>query len=558
MIESLRIRSLGVIEAADLEFGRGLTVLTGETGAGKTMVLTSLQLLLGGRADPAIVRTGAERAEVDGVFEIGEGAAATAAEDLGVDVEDGELIVSRTVARRARSRARLGGRPVPVSTLADLGGELVTIHGQSDQMRLRHASAQREVLDAYGDSAHASLVEDYHRCWNAAVQARRRRDEGRESAHAREAEIRSLEQATRAIAELDIREGEDDDLRAETERLTNVEDLREAVGRARAALHGSEDAVGALDLVRASQDALRDGAAFDRDLEAQVRRLSSCLLELDSLADDLSAYQSGLSTDPQRLAQGHERRAALRELLGGRAADATGLLAWQERALARLAELTAPATDPEVLERQLLDAQAEVIAAGGRLSESRAVLAQRLSGAVDTELHGLAMRDAHVAIRLDPHKPGPHGCEDVGFWLSPHPDAPERPLGQGASGGELSRVMLALEVVTGTREDPRTFVFDEVDAGIGGRTATEVGSRLARLAGSHQVVVVTHLPQVAAFADVHLVVDKAGATTTVRPVEGDSRLFEIARMMGGDPDSEAARRHALELLEGAGVQQSRS
>lgn len=555
MIETLRIRSLGVIAAADLEFGHGLTVLTGETGAGKTMVLTSLQLLLGGRADPAVVRTGAERAEVDGVFEVG-GPAVSTAEELGIEVEDGELIVSRTVARRGRSRARLGGRPVPVSTLAELGEELVTIHGQSDQMRLRRPSAQREVLDAFGGPDHAALVDSYTSAWDAAVEARRRRDAARESAQVREAEIRSLEEATQAIAALDVHEGEDDELRAETERLTNVEDLRLAVGRARSALLGAEDAPGALDLVRGAQDALRDGSSFDQDLGGPAARLGSCLLELDSLCDDLGAYEDGLATDPERLAAVHERRAALKELLVGRAVDATGLLAWQAAARDRLQELTAPAADPEVLELQLHEAQERVLAAGAQLTASRDALARELSRAVDVELRGLAMRGAHLGIRLAAHKPGPHGREDVEFLLRPHPDAPERPLGQGASGGELSRVMLALEVVTGGRADSRTFVFDEVDAGIGGRTATEVGSRLARLARSHQVVVVTHLPQVAAFADVHLVVDKEGATTTVRPVRDASRVLELARMMGGDPGSEAARRHALELLAGAGVQQS--
>lgn len=555
MISTLRIRSLGVIAAADLEFGRGLTVLTGETGAGKTMVLTSLQLLLGGRADPAVVRTGAPRAEVDGVFEVGDRVGVLAG-DLGAEVEDGELIVSRTVAGQGRSRARLGGRPVPASALARLGEELVTIHGQSDQMRLRHSSAQREVLDAFGGEPHLSLLEAYREAWAGAVEARRRRDEGRDSVEAREAEVRSLSEATEAVAALDLHEGEDDELRAETERLTNVEDLREAVGRARALLLGAEGTPGALDLVRGAQEALREGTAFDRDLEDQAGRLTASLLELDAVGDDLTSYEGHLEADPQRLAAVHERRAALRELLVGRAADATGLLAWQEAALRRLEELTAPATDPEVLERRLHDAQSEVLRAGAELARSRAALARTLSHAVDAELRGLAMGGAHLGIRLVGHKPGPQGTEDVEFLLRPHPEAPERPLGQGASGGELSRVMLALEVVTGSQEHPRTFVFDEVDAGIGGRTATEVGSRLARLARTHQVVVVTHLAQVAAFADVHLVVEKDGATTTVRPVADGGRVEELARMMGGDPHSEAARRHALELLDGAGVQQS--
>lgn len=555
MIETLRIRSLGVIEEADLEFGPGLTVLTGETGTGKTMVLTSLQLLLGGRGDSGIVRTGAARTEIDGTFEVPPRVAELAA-SAGAQVEDGELILSRTVPSRGRSRAHLGGRPVPVQTLARIGEHLVTIHGQSDQMRLRLGPVQRETLDSSGGPAHRALLEDYHRAWQAAVDARRRRDAGRDSAEEREAEIRELREATDAIGALDLHAGEDDELLEETRRLTNAEDLRADVGAAHAFLDGAADEAGALDLVGRAAEALRSAARLDPGVGQLAEDLSRCALEIDAVRDEARRYLDALSVDPERLARLHERRAVLRELLVGRATDAAGLVDWQERALARLQELTAPTSDPAELDRLLHEAQEDVLEAGRALSESRAVLAGRLMEAVDEELAALAMKGAHLRISFETHKPSPTGTEDVVFLLQPHPEAPARPLGQGASGGELSRVMLALEVVLGAGREGPTFVFDEVDAGIGGRTATEVGRRLARLARRRQVVVVTHLAQVAAFADGHLVVEKRGATTDVRSVTGEARITELARMLGGDPDSPTARRHALELREAARVPQS--
>ncbi len=555
MIAEIHIRSLGVIEAADIELGSGLTVLTGETGAGKTMVLTSLQLLAGQRADAGAVRMGAERAEVDGVFDVDD-ATSAAADELGAEVEEGSLIVSRTVSAHGRSRARLGGRPVPASALAEIGQRLVTIHGQSDQMRLRQSSAQRETLDLFGGSAHRELLDAYGRAWTVAVDARRERDRGRDFAEDREAEIRVLTSATEAIEALDPHAGEDEELRRETERLTNAEDLRDSMGTAHGLLSGDADTSGAVDLVRRAIESVRQAARFDASTEPMAQRLEACALDLEELGEETRDYVESLEADPGRLASVHERRAALRELMVGRAADVTGLLQWQERSRSRLRELTAPAADPRALEEALRVAQIEVVSTGEALSRSRARLARDLSDKVDRELNGLSMRGAHLEVRLMTHKPSSTGLEDVEFLLRPHPQASARPLGQGASGGELSRIMLALEVVLGQDEDSRTYVFDEVDAGIGGRTATEVGARLARLARTRQVLVVTHLAQVAAFADGQLVVDKEGGTTTVRRVEGEARVEELARMLGGDPESDAARRHALELLRGAGVPQS--
>ena len=312
-----------------------------------------------------------------------------------------------------------------------------------------------------------------------------------------------------------------------------------------------EGADGILADLGVSSHQLDDAARFDEAVAEFAARARSQALELDALADDVSAYLSRLDADPERLAQIHARRAAIKDTLRGRAADIESLLVWATQAHARLEELCAPASDPEVVERELAAAQRLVLDVGARLTKARTRLARELAKGVNEEIHALAMPDATLHIDLESTKPTSHGCETVVFRLQPHPHAPARPLGQGASGGELSRVMLALELMLGRTEASSTFIFDEIDAGIGGQTATEVGARLKRLADSRQVIVVTHLAQVAAFGDQHLVIEKNDGTTNVREVTGTDREAELTRMMGGDPHSQAARRHASRVLASA-------
>ncbi|WP_115727221.1 DNA repair protein RecN [Actinomyces culturomici] len=554
MISSIEISGLGVIDRAVLEFGDGLTVLTGETGAGKTMVLTSVDLLLGGRADPALVRAGAASAQIDGVIVVGESDAERARE-AGAEVEDGELIVSRTVASQGRSRARLGGRPVPASILSEVVSPLLTVHGQAEQMRLKAPAAQRELLDAFGGAPHTALLEEYAVAWREAVSLKRLLDEVEAGADDREREAAELEEALGAIDALDVHAGEDEELRAEARRLMNVEDLRRFAGAAGQMLAGTEDADGAAGLLRMALEQVRGAERLDDSLADLASRFDAAIIDVETLADDVRAYARSLDADPARLAAVHARRAALKSLLEGRAADAAELLDWASRARARLSELRGAGTDPALVRDRLHEAQARVLEVGGRLSAARRGLASRLAAAVDVELHALAMKDAALEISVGPAKPNSHGLDDIAILLRPHPSAQARPLGQGASGGELSRIMLALEVILGEHDRAETFVFDEVDAGIGGRTANEVGARLARLAANRQVVVVTHLPQVAVFATTHLVVSKEDGRTSVRRVEGEERDGELTRMMGGDPHSPAARRHAIEVLT-SGVSQS--
>ena len=552
MIESLDISHLGVIESAHVDFGEGLIVVTGETGAGKTMVLSSLQLLLGARADAALVRSGADRLSVDGIFSVGEEVAARVEESGGL-VEGGELIVGRSVRAAGRSRAHLGSRPVPASVLTDIVGSMVTIHGQADQIRLTGEAAQRRALDQFGGEEHAAALEEYRAAFRNAVDVKHRLDSLRGDASERAEELEDLRAAIQQIEELDPTIGEEEDLVREAARLTNVEDLRALVGVSLGYLKGDDrgDFTGAVEAARHAYAQLDDAARFDEAVAEFVGRARNQVLELEALADDVSAYLSRLDADPERLSQIHARRAGIKDVLRGRAADIEALLAWADQARSRVEELSSPGSDPVTVERELVAAQERVLECGRRVTQARVRLAAQLAEGVNEELHALSMPDATLHIDCEPTKPTSNGCETVVFRLQPHPHAPARPLGQGASGGELSRVMLALELMLGRTEASSTFIFDEIDAGIGGQTATEVGARLKKLAQTRQVIVVTHLAQVAAFGDQHLVIEKNDGTTKVREVSGDEREAELTRMMGGDPHSAAARRHASQVLASA-------
>ena len=599
MIESLHIEDLGVIEEADLVLSPGLTALTGETGAGKTMVLTSLGLLLGQRAESTIVRAGAERALVEGVFTLdGDSPAIRRAAEAGAELEDDELIVSRTVPASGRSRAHLGGRAVPSAVLSEVGAHLVSVHGQGDQFRLRSTSAQRRALDCLGGREHAALCRRYAEAYRARQAAAEALEEWRAGARARRAEATRLRSRLAAVERLDPGPGEDARLAAEAARLERAEDLRRAASAARAALAGDEEAVvsqapDVLALVAAAERALAPVHDVDPVLSTLARRMRRLAIDSADIAAELGEYLDSLSADPERLARVQDRRAALTRVLrevgdGEQIEDVDALLAFCARIAERLAELDGPRDASAALTGALAEADERLDRCAAELSAARRALGERLEAAVTGELEGLQMRGARLSVAFEPlAEAGPTGAEAVTLLLTAHPGAPALPLGKGVSGGELSRIVLALEVVlaeagTGEREHDaagtrRTLVFDEVDSGVGGRAALEVGRRLARLARSTQVVVVTHLAQVAAWASTQLVVLKeqapagdgaggggagpglaGGTRTRVVAVEGAEREKELARMLSGHEDSDAALRHAAELLEEAAVAQSQA
>jgi DNA repair protein RecN (Recombination protein N) len=575
VLEEMRIRGLGVIDDATLELGAGLTVVTGETGAGKTMVITGLHLLFGGRADAGRVRATAGQALVEGRLRLAEGSPALArAVEAGAEPDDdGTFIVSRTVSEQGRSRAYLGGRAVPVGVLAELAEGLLAVHGQSDQMRLMRGSEQRGALDRYAGDPVAALVAQHRTAfarWQRLVVEHADR-----VARARELtqEADLLRHGLGEIAAVDPQPGEDVALGAEAARLSHADALRLAAQTAHDTLVGDptegEAAVDASALLGAARHALDGAAANDPALGGLSARLADVSYQLTDVAGELSSYLAGLEVDPARLAEVEQRRSELVRLVRKYADDVDGVLAWADEAGRRLSTLD---TSEEALTRlaeERDEAAALVSDLAGRLSAARRDAAERFGTAVTAELAGLAMPHARVTAAVRPRTPtagrpslpveganvgiGPDGADEVELLLRAHSDAPALPLAKGASGGELSRVMLAVEVVFAGSDPVPVMVFDEVDAGVGGRAAVEVGRRLARLARDHQVLVVTHLPQVAAYADGHLVVDKAGergvTRSDVRTVEKTDRVRELSRMLAGDMVDGTA--HAEELLAAA-------
>lgn len=578
MIETISIENLGVIAQAELPLGPGLTALTGETGAGKTMVLTSLKLLLGSKADPAIVRAGTQRCVVEGAFALEEEDAKCIqiAQEAGCEIEDDLLLASRVVPATGRSRAHLGGRAVPASVLGQVGSRLVSIHGQADQLRLRTAAAQRRALDAVGGSEHEQLCRQYSSCYRAWNQARQDLETWREQALAREGEIAGLRHALEQLEALDPKPGEDQALAEEASRLENLDLLRSGAAQAANAISGDElndDVANVIALVSVARRSLENAADHDSRLASLMPRLNEVAALTSDLAMELTDYLADLDADPDRLAWVHERREQLRrgclEIggLGQVFANVDELLAFGQHCAARLAQLDGPLDREAELAAEVERTGKELKTVAKRLSQARTKLAKLLSQQVSAELEGLMMRGAKLQVRLNPlEQPGPTGMEEVELLLRAHPGAAALPLEKGASGGELSRIMLALEVVLAqhTATKRHTFVFDEIDAGVGGRAAVEIGRRLAALARHHQVIVVTHLAQVAAWAQTQLVVVKQvgqasneATTTAVETVSGPERVRELARMLSGQSDSQTALRHAEELLEQANMAQSK-
>jgi DNA repair protein RecN (Recombination protein N) len=558
VIEEISIRDLGVIGEARLPLGPGFTALTGETGAGKTMVVTALGLLLGERADAGAVRSGSDHAVVEGHWQVPEaGAVVERVRDAGGDVDDAgpgraQLILGRSVSAEGRSRATVGGRAAPVGVLTEIGEDLVVVHGQSEQVRLRSAAAQREALDRFAGPALAATLAEYRdafRVWQT-VQADLDILVTDRDRRAREAA--DLRAALTEIEAAEPQPGEDDRLAETAERLTNLEQLRMAATEAREAVSRQlEDAPDAVALVDAARRALDRVVAHDPALQAPLDALSSASFALAEISSDLSGYLGELDAEGTReLEAVQERRALLSGLVRRHGPTLDDVIEHLESGSARLLELDGDEDRISGLEDAVAAEGARVEELASRLTAARREAASRLETAVSAELGALAMPDARLEVDVSERDLGSAGRDQVAFLLRPHAGAEPRPVARGASGGELSRIMLAIEVVLAASDPVPTFVFDEVDAGVGGASAIEIGRRLARLAEVAQVVVVTHLAQVAAFAADHLVVvkDAGGAASRVDRVDGEDRVAELARMLSGLAESETGLAHARELL----------
>lgn len=560
MLAELRIADLGVIGEATVELGPGFTAVTGETGAGKTMIVTGLALLAGAKADPRLVRAGAARGLVEGRWRVDDASAGAAAE-LGAEFDDGEVLVTRQLST-SRSRMTVGGAQVPLGTGQALVGEWVTIHGQAEQLRLGSPERQREVLDRFAGAALADELTAYRVDFAARRAAASELAELSGAAQARARELDLLRFGLDEIARVDPQPGEDVALAAEARRLQAVDDLRLAVRTAIVALAGDEDSFGqgaeALSLVGAARRALLPVVGADPGLMPLAEQLADAAASLADAASGLASHLAGLDADPARLEWIAGRRAELQHLTRKYGSTVNEVLAFAEDSVSRVAVLDR--SDERIAE--LIDGlgalDRRLAERASRITAERGEAADRLSALVAAELAPLAMPRARLAFELTPlSSPGAHGVDQVTMMFSANPGVAPGPLSKVASGGELSRVRLALEVVLAGQASGQTFVFDEVDAGVGGAVALEIGRRLARLSRHAQVIVVTHLAQVAAFADRHFVVTKSddGSVTTsgVRLVEGEDRLAELARMMGGLESSDSALAHAAELIEAAGA-----
>ena len=622
MLEEMSIMDLGVIHRAALSFDSGLTVITGETGAGKTMLLTGLSLLRGGKADSDIIRSGAQQAAVEGRWQVAHKATVMDLVDGagGLVEEDGTVLAARTVTA-SRSRAHVGGRTVPAAILADICTDLITVHGQSDQIRLRTSAKQRSALDNFAGPDHLALLEEYRASWTQVAGLRDQIADltARSVDRAREADL--LRHGLELIDQAQPQPDEDVHVAALVARLSNVETLRNSTAQALLALYGDDGdgqgIPGGLGLIDQARKHLTQAASEDPELASLQARLEEAALLAADAASDIAHYDSSLDADPAQLEQAHARLALLNNLskrygqltefaglphggpvdgpgshssdhganysnsqsIGHRhgsdhrhieAGTTNAVLAWAAQAGHRLMDLDDDSGRIASLTSQVHHLQAQLDTMAQQLTSNRQQAASTMSQAVTDELHGLAMGAASMHIDIDTAEPGPTGADAVTFSLVAHPGAPARPLSKGASGGELSRVMLAIEVALAAQASPAhtssaqaspsqaslpTFVFDEVDAGVGGKAAVEVGRRLAQLACSTQVIVVTHLAQVAAYADAHILVSKTSSPssteTTVASVTGQDRLAELARMLSGSQDSATALAHAAELMDTA-------
>jgi DNA repair protein RecN (Recombination protein N) len=563
-LEEISIRNLGAIEQSHLELGRGLNVLTGETGAGKTMILTALNLVLGGKSDSSLVRHGADRLMATAHFSLPK-SEQSSFEDVGAEVEDGSVIISRTVSADGKSKALCGGNAVPAGTLVELTSSLIEIHGQSANSQIVKTARQRELLDRFGGSEIAKSLASYQEDFQIYGALKERLSALKASASKRDGEIAELQEFVAAWNKLKASRGECSATADEINRLSSVEDLRIASSGALANLDGEES--GALTSLHSARRFLEAAKGKDSKLEEIADRIAESLFILDDASTDLASYATSLEADPDRLNVLQERKAELNSFLkrwagAGEPDEELILLAAKAKsAKEAIADLQGGDERTAEIEAELIAAKKSLLDSAKKLSTARNKAAVTLSSEVTNEIKALAMPHTQFfAEVVTPDYSGTLkesdftvlGCDEISMQIQGQIDGPKIALGKGASGGEMSRIMLALEVVIAKSHPVGTYIFDEVDAGVGGKAAIEVGKRLHALSQNAQVIVVTHLPQVAAWADTHFLVSKSSDGTIVASgvtrLSDSARIEEIARMLAGLEDSSSAREHAAELL----------
>jgi DNA repair protein RecN (Recombination protein N) len=556
-LNEISISGIGVIEKSNLEFGPGLTVITGETGAGKTMVLTALNLVLGGKADSALVRHGSERAVANATFNIPR-EFVDRFDEKGVISEDGELILTRTVTKDGKSKAVASGSAVSASALQEIAEELVMVHGQAASQTLTKSAKHLELLDLYANLNLSDLQKLLSEASDLAKRIKAMKSAGRE----RERQLEALREFATAFKKIKPQAGELQEVNDEISRLNSIEGLTSTAGAASAILESDEG--GALTALGSAKKSLEKAVALDPSLASISDQLNEAFFEVQDIAANLAGYLADLAADPGRLESLQNRKSELNKFIKQHSNSTSSD---SNQALHELIEIGAN-LDNEIadleggddriaeLENDLNSLQKSCVDEATKISKIRGEFAIKLSKAASAEIHALSMPNTNLVVEVkssDNYQDiSATGFDEVNFFLQTHKDGPLVSIAKGASGGELSRVALAIEVVIAMNEEIGTYIFDEVDAGVGGKAAIEVGRRLKALSKVAQVIVVTHLPQVAAWADTHFVVskDESGSVSLsqVRNLSPEGRIEEIARMLAGHEDSISARKHAEELI----------
>ena len=556
-LNEISISGIGVIDKSNLQIGPGLTVITGETGAGKTMVLTALNLVLGGKADAALVRHGQERAIANATFNIPQ-EFAERFESKGIISESGELILTRTVNKDGKSKAVASGAAVSANALQEISEELVMVHGQAASQTLTKPAKHLELLDAYAEISFEKFRETLTEANELTKRIKAMKSAGKE----REKQLEALKEFATAYKKIKPQNGELQEVNDEINRLNSIEGLTSTAGAASSVLEDDES--GVLTGLSNARKSLEKAVTLDPTLDQLSEKLNDAFFELQDVAANLASYLSDLAADPSRLEYLQQRKSELNTFIKrhskSTATDSnialTELIDAGANIDNEIADLTGGDDRIAELEAQLAKLKEHAVSQAEEISKMRKAAANKLSAAASTEIHALSMPNTNLIVEV---KSGvnfdqltSNGFDEVNFFLQTHKDAPLVSIAKGASGGELSRVALAIEVVIAMNEEIGTYIFDEVDAGVGGKAAIEVGRRLKALSKVAQVVVVTHLPQVAAWGDTHFVVskDESGSVSLsqIRKIEDDERIEEIARMLAGHEDSISARKHAEELI----------
>jgi DNA repair protein RecN (Recombination protein N) len=553
LLQSLSIRNFAIIDRLDLEFGAGLSALTGETGAGKSIIIDALDLVLGGRADAEMVRAGADRAAVDALFDIaGLAEVRRLIDEMGFEAEEDRLLISREVGVSGRSSARIGGRPATIAQLRELGDWLVDLHGQHEHQALLAAGRHLDLMDDWAGKALLELRTEAGRELAALRQLEAERSRLLADARDRAQRLDLYGFQVKEIREAALAPGEDEQLAADERRVANAQRLAEAAASAASALSGDDTGTGVLSTLAQTVRLLEDSARIDPALDSMLEAMRSATFELNEVERDLRHYQDTIELDPERLQQIEERLELIRSLKRKYGDSIEEILRFEQETAGKLEALTNSKERGEELERAIAGASERLRELCGRLSALRRAAAEQFQEATLRELRDLGMERAQFAVQISPEEPGPKGADRVEFLISTNPGEPLRPLAKVASGGEISRVMLAIKSAMSGREPVPTMVFDEIDVGIGGRTASVIAQKLALLSRSAQILCITHLAQIASRADTHFRIEKRESAdrtvVSVTALAPEERVAEVARMIAGAHITETVLQHAREML----------